>query len=215
MIDNNTIKANARTQLGNNIFSNYWLMIVVCSLIYGAIYSVASYLVIGAFIVIGPLNYGIARVCVNRACGAPTVEIPDVLKGFTENFTGALVLGIMQQLFVALWSMLFIIPGIVKSYSYSMAFFIQQDDPTKDWKTCLDESIAMMYGYRWQLFCIDFTMFLWMIVGSLACGIGILFVAPYQYMSHANFYLALKASREPAPTYDTTFTPPSEGGEQV
>ena len=81
-----------------------------------------------------------------------------------------------------------------------MSFFIQQDDPSKDWKTCLSESCEMMRGYRWQLFCIDFVMGLWSIVGSIACGIGVLFVVPYQNMSHANFYLALKASREPAPT---------------
>ena len=209
MIDNNTIKANARTQLGNNIFSNYWLMILVCGLIYGVITSVASYIVVGSIIVMGPLCYGMARVTVKRACGAPTVEIGDVFKGFTENFVGSLVLGFMQSLFIFLWSMLFLIPGIVKSYSYSMAFFIQQDDPSKDWKTCLDESIAMMYGYRWQLFCIDFVMGLWALLGSLACGIGVLFVLPYSYMSHANFYLALKASREPAPA------PATEGGEQI
>ena len=207
MIDNNTIKANARAQLGNNIFSNYWLMILVCGLIYGVITSVASYIVVGSIIVMGPLCYGMARVTVKRACGAPTVEIGDVFKGFTENFVGSLVLGFMQSLFIFLWSMLFLIPGIVKSYSYSMAFFIQQDDPSKDWKTCLDESIAMMYGYRWQLFCIDFVMGLWALLGSLACGIGVLFVLPYSYMSHANFYLALKASREPAPA--------TEGGEQI
>ncbi len=209
MIDNNTIKANARAQLGNNIFSNYWLMILVCGLIYGVITSVASYVVVGALIVMGPLSFGMARVTVKRACGAPTVEISDVFKGFTDNFTGSLVLGIMQSLFICLWSMLFVIPGIVKSYSYAMAFYIQQDDPSKDWKTCLDESIAMMYGNRWQLFCIDFVMGLWMLLGSLACGIGVIFVMPYQYMSHANFYLALKASREPAPA------PATEGGEQI
>ena len=208
MIDNNTIKANARAQLGNNIFSNHWLMILVCALITSVITSVASYIVVGAIIVMGPLSYGMARVTVKRACGAPTVEIGDVFKGFTENFVNSLLLGFMQGLFTFLWAMLFIIPGIVKSYSYSMAFYIQQDDPSKDWKTCLDESIAMMYGYRWQLFCIDFVMGLWAMLGSLACGIGAIFVLPYQYMSHANFYLALKASREPAPA------PATEGGEQ-
>lgn len=211
MVDNNTIKSNARTQLGNNLFSNYWLMILVCGLIYSAIYSVASYLVIGTLIVMGPLNYGIARVCVKRACGAPNVDFGDLFKGFTENFTGALVLGIMQYLFTFLWSLLFFVPGIIKACSYSMASFIQQDDPSKDWKTCLDESIAMMEGYKWQYFCLQVTMFLWSLLGALACGIGILFVAPYQYMSNANFYLALKASREPAPAFDGgSYTPPSE-----
>ena len=199
MVDNKTIRSNARAQLGNNIFSNFWLMMLVCGLIAGVISSVASSFVVGSLIVMGPLSYGLARVSVKRACGATEVDIGDVFKGFTENFVNTLVLGIMQSLFVLLWSLLFIIPGIVKSYSYAMAFYIQQDDPSKDWSTCLKESSEMMYGNRWQLFCIDFVMALWTLVGALACGIGTLFVTPYQIMSHANFYLALKASREPAP----------------
>ena len=200
MIDNNTIKANARAQLGNSIFSNHWLSILVCILIAQAISGVSLILPIGALIVFGPLEYGLARLAIKRACGAPSADVGDVFKGFTENFINSLLLGFMQKLFILLWSILFVIPGIVKGYSYSMAFYIQQDTPTKDWKTCLDESSAMMYGHRWQLFCIDFVMGLWNIVGSLACGIGSFFVLPYQLMSHANFYLALKAANAPAPT---------------
>ena len=95
MIDNKTIRANARAQLGNNIFSNFWLMMLVCGLISGVITSVASSFVVGTIIVIGPLSYGLARVSVKRACGAPNVDIGDVFKGFTDNFVNSLVLGIM------------------------------------------------------------------------------------------------------------------------
>ena len=195
MADNKTIRANARAQLGGNLFSNYWLMMLVVGVIYGVITGFASSIIPGAILIIGgPLSYGIARVSVNRACGNEKVDIMDLFKGFTENFVGSLLLGIMQTLFITLWTMLFVIPGIVKSYSYSMAFFIQQDDPSKDWKTCIEESKTMMYGYRWQLFCNDVVMYLWALVGACACGIGVLFVLPYQYMTHANFYLARKAS---------------------
>ena len=194
MADNKTIRANARAQLGGNLFSNYWLMMLVVGVIYGAVLSLGSYIPGAALIISGPLMYGMARVSVSRACGQEKVEIKDLFKGFTDNFVGSLLLGIMQTIFIFLWSLLFVIPGIVKSYSYSMAFFIQQDDPSKDWKTCIEESKNMMYGYRWQLFCNDVVMYLWALVGACACGIGVLFVLPYQYMTHANFYLARKAS---------------------
>ena len=210
MVDNNTIKANARAQLGGNIFAENWLMLLVACLIYGAISGFASSVTAGlaTLFIVGPLEFGMARICVKRACGEPKLDFMDVFKGFTENFIGSMLLGLLQSLLIALWSLLFIIPGVIKSYSWALSFYIQQDDPSKEWKACMDESAAMMDGHKWDLFCIDVTMFLWSLLGSLACGIGIIFVLPYQYMSHANFYLALKASREPI------FTP-SEGGTQL
>lgn len=210
MVDNNTIKANARAQLGGNIFAENWLMLLVACLIYSAISGFASTVTAGlsTLFIVGPLEFGMARICVKRACGEPKLDFMDMFKGFTENFIGSMLLGLLQSLLIALWSLLFIIPGVIKSYSWALSFYIQQDDPSKEWKACMDESAAMMDGHKWDLFCIDVTMFLWALLGFLACGIGMIFVIPYQYMSHANFYLALKASREPA------FTP-SEGGTQL
>ena len=203
MADNNTIRANARAQLGGNIFANNWLMMLVVGVIYSVVLGLGSYIPGAILIIGGPLYYGIARVSINRACGNEKIEVMDLFKGFTDNFVGSLILGILQSLFIVLWSLLFIIPGIVKGYSYSMAFYIQQDDPSKDWRTCLDESSKMMYGYRWQLFCNDVVMYLWSLVGACACGIGVLFVLPYQCMTRANFYLARKAAME-------TYANPSE-----
>ena len=79
-----------------------------------------------------------------------------------------------------------------------MAPYILQDDPTKEWKQCLDESQAMMKGNKWQLFCLDFSFIGWMLLGALCCGVGVLFVYPYQLAARANFYMALKAMNEPA-----------------
>ncbi|MBQ9115546.1 MAG: DUF975 family protein [Clostridia bacterium] len=198
MVDNATIRANARAQLGGNIFSNYWLMMLVCGLIANLIIAVASSIPFLSLIVMGPIYYGFARVAKNRACGYPTVEFSDLFTGFTENLAGSIILGLMRYIFTFLWALLLIVPGVIKSYSYAMCHFIQQDDPSKDWKTCINESMQMMEGHKWDLFCIDVVMILWSLLGVLACGIGVFFVIPYQQMSHANFYLALKASREPA-----------------
>ena len=206
MVNNNTIKANARAQLGGNIFANNWLMIMVVGIIVSAVNSLAISFTMGIAIIFiaGPLEYGVARVCVKRALGEPKVDFADVFKGFSENFMGAMLLGLLRNIFITLWGILFFIPGVIKYYDWAMSSYIQQDDPSKDWKTCLNESRAMMYGYRWQLFCIDVTMFLWSLLGYLACFIGVIFVVPYQYMAHANFYLALKASCESVNnTYDT------------
>lgn len=193
MSSNYIIKRNARAQLGGHIFANEWLSFLVCAIIMLVINGVASSMVFALLLVTGPLQYGMARIAVKRACGFGSVEVVDLGVSIKEGIGDVIILGIVRYVYVLLWSLLLIIPGIVKSYSYSMAFYIKQDDPSKGWRQCLDESTEMMRGYRWQLFCIDFTMFLWTLLGSLVI-FGGLFVLPYKEMAHANFYLARKAT---------------------
>lgn len=194
MTDNKTLKANARAQLGGNIFANIWLMFLVCGLIFAAITGFTATSVILALLVIGPLSYGMARIAIKRACGITNnIDISDLFVSIKENVGEVIILGLLSNLFIFLWGLLFVIPGLIKKYSWAMAFYIQQDNPGKGWKECLDESAAMMKGYKWQLFCIDVTMLLWTLVGSLVI-VGGLFVIPYKEMTYANFYLARKAN---------------------
>ena len=151
---------------------------------------------VGSLIVVGPLGYGLARVMTDRVRSKERIELGDTFKGFTENFGGSLILGLLQSIFIALWSLLLVVPGIVKAYSYSMSYYIQQEDKSKDWKACLDESRQMMDGYKGRLFCLDLSFIGWYIVGALCFGVGTLFVAPYHRMARANFFMALSAERE-------------------
>ncbi len=73
-----------------------------------------------------------------------------------------------------------------------MAPYIMQDDPSKDWKQCLDESKEMMDGHKGQLFGLHLSFIGWMLLGILGLGIGELFVTPYMNQATANFYLELK-----------------------
>lgn len=192
MISIKEIKSKARQQLGNSIFSNFWLMLLVCCLIQSAINGISSIVVVGPIIVAGPLAYGLARVFINRARGQESVEIGDMFKGFTDNLGQAILLGLLESIFIFLWGLLLFIPGIIKKYSYSMCFYIMQADPTKDWKQCLNESKEMMKGNKGKLFLLDLSFIGWYIVGALCCGIGVLFVMPYHQMARTNFYLTLK-----------------------
>ena len=192
MVSNSILRANARKQLGGSVFANSWVMLLVAYLIASAIASIASFI---SLFIMGAIYYGMARIAVRRACNDGEVDLSDLFKGFSENFIGAMILGIMQSIFIALWSCLFIIPGIVKSCSYSMSFYIMQENPSKSWSICLNESRAMMNGHKMQYFLLNLSFIGWFIVGSMLCGVGILFVFPYMYMAQANFYLALKASK--------------------
>ena len=199
MTKNSILRQKAREQLGGKIFAQNWLMVLVATLIYGAITGVAGSISvgIGAIIVSGPLVFGLSRVMIKRARNQGEVELGDLFNGFTECFGGSLILDLLTKIFVALWSILFLIPGLVKTYSYAMAPFILQDDPSKNWKQCLDESRAMMNGYKWKLFCLDFSFIGWYILGGLCFGIGTIFVIPYHEMARANFYLDLVGNNAP------------------
>ena len=118
MVSNAELKKNAREQLGGSIFQNNWLMMLLACLIVTVLTSAASVVFfVGSLIVVGPLGYGLARVMTDRVRGKERIELGDTFKGFTENFGGTLILGLLQSIFIALWSLLLVVPGIVKAYS--------------------------------------------------------------------------------------------------
>ena len=184
------IRAKARTQLGNNIFSNKWLYALVVCLITSAILGAAATLGLGiaSLIITGPLTFGLAKVFIGLVRSDEQIKIEDTFSGFTADIGGNIVLGLLVSVFTFLWSLLFVIPGIVKSYSYSMAFYIKNDNPTYTWKQCIDESRRIMDGNKMRLFLLDLSFIGWFIVGALCFGIGTLWVTPYMEAAHANFY---------------------------
>ena len=84
------------------------------------------------------------------------------------------------------------IPGIIKAYAYSMAYFIKCDHPEYGWRECLDESEKMMNGNKWRFFCLNLSFIGWMIIGILTCGIGFMWSNAYMSTSNAIFYDELK-----------------------
>lgn len=198
MNQNSVFRANARAQLGGNIFANNWLMALVVCLIQSLILGIGSSLAgVVAILVGGLLAFGLARVFLQLVRGQKDkVDIADLFCG-TDEFGSLIILNLLVGLFTFLWTLLFIIPGIVKSYAYSMAFYIKHDHPEYDWKQCMDESQRYMKGYKWQLFCLDFSFIGWILLGFLCCGIGTLWVVPYQNAARANFYENLKAIYDP------------------
>lgn len=186
-------RAQAREVLGGNIFSNKWLMAVVVVLVYTAILGAASTITwgIAALLLSGFLLYGFDRVFLRLVRGGEEVELAALFDG-KDNAGQTILLGLLSNIFVFLWSLLFIIPGIIKLYSYSMAFYILNDNPGYDWKMCLDESTRMMRGNKWRLFCLHLSYIGWLIVGALCFGIGTLWVQAYMEAATAAFYDDLK-----------------------
>lgn len=188
------IKEKAKAILGNNIFGNDWLMLLLVFLVYSVIIGVAGNIVPGVGIVLisGPLMFGICYVLLNKIRTEESVDIANLFKGFTNDLGQNILLGFLMSLFVALWSLLFVIPGVVKAYAYSMAFYIKNDHPEYNWNQCLKESIRITDGHKMDLFVLDLSFIGWYIVGSLCLGVGTLWVMPYHQTAKALYYEELK-----------------------
>ena len=98
------------------------------------------------------------------------VGIGDVFLGF-ERYGKALGLFLFQGLFIVLWSLLFIVPGIIAAIRYSQAFLILADDPNKGIRQCMDESKMMMRGNKAKHFCMSLSFIGWAILASIPAGV--------------------------------------------
>ena len=95
---------------------------------------------------------------------------------------------LLRGLYVFLWSLLFIVPGIVAGYSYAMTDYILAENPNLTASQAIEQSKTMMYGNRWRLFCLQFSFIGWDILATLAFGIGHLWLTPYKQAATAAFY---------------------------
>ncbi|MBD5631906.1 MAG: DUF975 family protein [Clostridia bacterium] len=174
-----------------NSLSGKWSTMAATTVIYSVILGVCSGL---AFIVQGPLDLGYYLMTAN-VIREKDVELEQLFEGFKNCFLNALLLYILNGIFVFLWSLLFIIPGIIKSYSYSMSYYILADNPDMDANDARKQSMKLMHGNKWRLFCLDFSFIGWGLLCVLTFGILSFWVTPYQQTAHAAFYQSLIAEQ--------------------
>lgn len=96
------------------------------------------------------------------------------------------------NILVSLWSLLFIIPGMIKAISYSQATFIMLENPNMDIMTAIKESQKMMDGHKMEYFVLDLSFILWILLIAVTFGIASLWVTPYMQITMVNYYYALK-----------------------
>lgn len=98
----------------------------------------------------------------------------------------------LRGLYEGLWSLLFIIPGIVKHYEYYMVPYLLAEFPDMDSSEAFRLSRRMMDGNKFDAWILELSFIGWCLLGALACGIGLLFVAPYEEATFAELYLKLR-----------------------
>ena len=145
-------------------------------------------------LITGPFTYGLCKTFYDLVMGGERVKLDTVFSGF-RKYGETVLLGFMVSLFTALWSLLFIVPGIVKAFAYSMSYYVKAEHPEYTWRQCMDQSQSLMRGYKGRYFVLQLSFIGWYIVGSLAFGIGVLWVYPYHECTNANFYAWLTAQK--------------------
>lgn len=113
---------------------------------------------------------------------------------WSENYRHIIPTMLLRGIYIFLWTLLLIIPGIVASYAYSMVPYILAEQPNIGAKEALRISNQMTRGHKLDMFILDLSFFGWYLLGALALGIGTLFVLPYDYATKAELYLVLSGS---------------------
>lgn len=144
------------------------------------------------FFVLMPYAVGVNRAFMIARKG--DVEFKDSLFVFDGKFYINIVITIfLKALFTFLWTLLFIIPGIIKSYEYRMIPYILAENPALSYKEAFELSKKMMYGQKWKTFVLDLSFIGWYILSSLTCGLlNVFWIKPYKLATNIELYVCLK-----------------------
>lgn len=167
--------------------SGIWGTMVVINIVLVLVMGVSTLVSIVTLLISGPLSLGAAQIYMSVIRKNRKPEIGQLFDGFS-NFTNAFILYLLNSILISLWTFLFIIPGIVKSYSYAMSFYILADNPSMAPNDARKKSMEMMHGNKWRLFCLDFSFIGWELLSLLTLGILSFWITPYREAAYAAFY---------------------------
>ena len=113
--------------------------------------------------------------------------------GFHSQRFRAIVGSMLRRgIYLFLWFLLLIIPGIIKFYAYRMVPYILSENPAIGSKRAIQLSTRMTQGQKFDIFVLDLSFIGWFLLGILAFGVGVLFVQPYYDATNAELYLTLR-----------------------
>ncbi len=144
-----------------------------------------------AFLLGGVLELGYAKFLLKQHDGKE-YEFNDLFSEFDRFGTG-FAQAFLRALYTGLWSLLFIIPGIIAGYKYAMTQFILAENPNLTASEAITLSKEMMDGHKGELFVLDLSMIGWAILAALSLNIGNLWLNPYRNAAYAAFYRELSA----------------------
>ena len=154
-----------------------------------------------AFILGGVVQLGYAQYLLKQQ-DREVNSVKDLFSQF-DRFSQGFLQAFLRGLYTFLWTLLFIIPGIVKSFAYAMTPFLMAEDPNLTAKEAIKLSQEKMMGHKGELFCLGLSFIGWSLLAALTGGIGNIFLNPYMNAAYAAFYRD-KISPKTAVTYTYT-----------
>lgn len=144
-----------------------------------------------------PMSWGLVNsFLVNHRGGSrDPFDISCLVEGY-RDFWRIFSTYLLCQVYTYLWTLLLIIPGIIKSCSYAMTPYILKDRPDLARNEAIELSMAMMQGHKLDYFVLCLTFIGWAILSILTLGIGYFWLLPYFYSTLANFYEEVKQEFE-------------------
>jgi len=164
-------------------FNGVVLGIIVVASIFSIAYSI---------LVANVIEYG-TTIAFLKLTREKKITFEYMFSGF-KDFGRVVAVMFFRNLFIFLWTMLFIIPGIVKSYTYSMTEYLIADDPNLDALSAITKSKEMMRGWKGKLFLLDLSLIGWWFLCLFTCGIGFLWLGSYFKTNRAVFYQELSGN---------------------
>lgn len=151
--------------------------------------NLVTYLLVKSLLV-NPLEVGAAKFFLNNREGR--ANFSDLLYGFTcGSYINVVAIMLMRDLKVTLWTLLFIIPGLIKGYEYYMIPYLLADDCNLTSNSVFERTKEMTNGYKFEIFVFDLSFIGWGIVAVLTLGLGQFYLAPYQCAARAEMYTDL------------------------
>lgn len=189
-MDRVELKTMAKEQIKGHI-GVLFLITLVVAVVSGLVGSIPVVGSIAAVLVVSPV-FSLSMVIIYlKLTQNMTPEVAELFAHFNK-FWAAFKVNFFVGLFTALWSLLFVIPGIIKAYSYSMAMYILAENPEIGALEAINRSKAMMDGHKMELFVLNLSFIGWYLLCAVTFGIAGIWVIPYVSATTANFYNKIK-----------------------
>lgn len=172
-----------------------WFGAIVALVLFSLLSALLSMTGIGALFS-GLLTFGYAAFCLELV-KTKKAKIGAFFGGIFHKLVKRWLAGLLMGLYTFLWSLLFLIPGFIKYYAYSMTPYIMMEKPDMGINDAITKSREIMNGHKWQLFLLDLSFIGWMLLGVLTLGVAFIYVLPYYNAARAAFYKEIKGGAKP------------------
>ena len=146
---------------------------------------------LAGILLVNPFYVGVCSFRIRAVRGEGNIS--DLGTGFDISYKRNVQTMLLMDIFIFLWSLLLVVPGIIKAYEYTMVPYILADDPSVTRKEAFERSREMMKGKKWSTLVLDLSFILWDLLGAITGGIVTLFyVHPYRQLTRGALYEKLK-----------------------